>query len=360
MGKLLNRMTGGAQEGDMPSARVRLAPQMAEYEAWGAQMAWRPFIMYFQPPNLRTSSCNTDSLGFRFSADADGKVVRIDQWSGKPCNIVLGNSVAFSVGATSDAESLAARMSHHSGETWLNFSGRAFAATQEYLTFMFHRHYVGSVKRIVLFSGANDLFLYYVPKMFDETFGIFFFSEVFAERMKLTKNAHPLAQAWKALMPRRFKRLPTNLSRDLDEIIAERRPTRARAVALLVRNLENWKMAADGLGIELVYALQPVRSWVQKPLTTEECELAAELSESASRWNTVLGKVMDDEQHHWYASRLAEECGRLGILFIDMNESLSNHPRNREWLFMDYLHFTDAGYDICALVLAQYFEHSTA
>jgi hypothetical protein len=334
------------------SARERLTPQMADY-AW--DMSWRPFIMYFHPPNLRTPSCNTDSLGFRFSADSEGRVACVDQWGDNQCNLVLGNSVAFSVGATSDAKSLAARMSHHSGGPWLNFSGRAFAASQEYLTFIFHRHHVGPVKRIVLFSGSNDIYLYYVPKMFDETFGIFFFSEVFAERMSPPKNPGRLEHLREAIIPGRVKQSAGKQIPNIDQVIAERKPGREMAVELLIRSLENWKMAINGLSIELVYALQPVRSWVEKPWTTEETELAAEMSEAGSKWNTVLSKVMDKEQHHWYAGRLSTECRRLGIPFIDMNEALSNHPRNKEWIFMDYLHLTDAGYDICAQVLARHF-----
>jgi hypothetical protein len=343
---------------DRPNARERLAPQMADYDAWGGQMAWRPYLMFFQPPDIRTSSCNTDSLGFRFSADPEGNVARTDEWSGKQCNVVLGNSVAFSVGATSDTNSLSARLSHHSSETWLNFAGRAFAATQEYLTFLFHRHSVGQIKRIVLFSGSNDIYLYYAPKMFDETFGIFFFSEVFAERMKPPQIPHWKKQMWESMLPHRFKSLPAKPEPDLDEIFAARHPTRERAVALLVRSLENWKMAAEGFGIELVYALQPVRSWSQKALTIEERELAEELSERGSKWNAILAKVMDEEQHHWYAGRLAEECDRLGIPFIDMSVAFSNHPRNKEWLFLDYLHLTDAGYDVSAEVLTKYFQRS--
>ncbi|MFN2499554.1 MAG: hypothetical protein ABR557_10745 [Pyrinomonadaceae bacterium] len=330
---------------------------MAEYEAWGAQMAWRPFIMYFQPSDLRTASCNTDSLGFRFSADAEGKVARVDQWDGNPCNIVLGNSVAFSVGSTSDANSLAARMSYHGGETWLNFSGRALCSQPGIFDLYFHRHYVEAVNRIVLFSGANDLFLYYVPKVFDPTFGIFFFSDVFKERMKAPENPGRVQRMREVVIPkpRQNKQPP-----DIDAIIAERRPTRERAVDMLVRSLENRKMLANGLGIELVYVLQPVRSWVKTPWTEEERELTAERREGGSIWNAVLAKVMDEEHHRWFAGRLAEQLGRLGIPFLDMNEVLSDHPRHREWLFIDYLHLTDAAYVICAQVLAQPFQRSTA
>lgn len=333
---------------------------MTDYEF---QMAWQPFIMYFHPPDLRTASVNTDSLGFRFSADPAGSVVRTDEWQGRPCNLVLGNSVAFSVGATSDAASLPARMSHHSDETWLNFSGRAFAASQEYLTFIFHRHRVGPLKRVVLFSGSNDLYLYYAPKMFDETFGIFFFSDVFAERMNPPpppEIPHWSRQMRESLFRRLRKPVPgksadTKQLPGLDAVIAERRPIREKAVTLLARSLENWKMAADALDIELLYALQPVRSWVKKPWAAEELELGAEINERGSKWNKILAKVMDEEQYHWYAGRVAEECRRLDIPFVDLNEMLSHHPRNHEWLFLDYLHLTDAGYDVCAELLAQYF-----
>lgn len=346
------------------SARERLAPQMADYDFWGGQMAWRPFIMFFHPPDLHTESCNTDTLGFRFSADPSGSVARTDAWQDRPCNLVLGNSVAFSVGATSDAASLSARMSHYSGETWLNFSGRAFAASQEYLAFMFYRHRVGPVKRVVLFSGSNDLYLYYAPKkMFDETFGIFFFSDVFAERMNPAPPvvSHWSKQIWESVFRGRIKPAsgrPMNPKQlpDLDEVIAERRLTRENAVTLLVRSLENWKMAADGLGIDLLYALQPIRSWVKKLLTPEELELGAEINERGSQWNKILAKVMDEEQYHWYKGRLAEECRRLLIPFLDLNEILSNHPRNHEWIFLDYLHLTDAGYDICGEVLTRYLQ----
>jgi lysophospholipase L1-like esterase len=346
-----------------PTARERLAPQMADYDFWGSQMAWRPFIMFFQPPDLRTASCNTDSLGFRFSADPSGNVARSDEWQDRPCNLVFGNSVAFSVGATSDAASLSARMSHYSGETWLNFSGRAFAASQEYLTFLFYRHRVGPHKQVVLFSGSNDLYLYYAPKMFDETFGIFFFSDVFAERMNPKPppevphwSKQMLASVFRRIKPARGKPVNTKQLPNLDEVIAERRQTREKAMTLLARSLENWKLAADGLGIDLLYALQPVRSWVKKPFSPEELELEAEIDEHGSKWNKILAKVMDEEQYHWYKGRVAEECRRLLIPFLDLNEILSNHPRNHEWIFMDYLHLTDAGYDICAEVLARYFQ----
>ena len=157
------------------------------------------------------------------------------------------------------------------------------------------------------------------------------------------------------IKPARGKPVNTKQLPNLDEVIAERRLTREKAVTLLARSLENWKMAADGLGIDLLYALQPVRSWVKKPFAAEELELEAEINEHGSKWNKILARVMDEEQYHWYKGRVAEECRRLLIPFLDLNEILSNHPRNHEWIFLDYLHLTDAGYDICAEELARYF-----
>jgi hypothetical protein len=334
------------------TAVSRLAPQMADYDRWGAAMAWRPYIMYFQPPNLRTACCNTDGLGFRFSSKVDGNVARVDQWDRSPSNLLFGNSVAFSVGATTDANSLAARMTWHTSETWLNFAGRAFAASQELLTFLYYRHRLGPVRRIVLFSGSNDLYLYYVPKMFDEIFGIFFFSDVFATRMSASPDMRWAERVWKAAVPTRLKKRRSP-ERDLTSVIAERRPDRARAVELWRRSLEHWRILAAGLGIDLVYALQPIMTWVSKPPSPEELELSRAWLENPSGWTAILQAVMDLEHYEWWSGALAAECRKMGVRFVDMNMELSRHPRRKEWLFIDHLHLTDAGYDVCGEILAR-------
>jgi hypothetical protein len=92
---------------------------------------------------------------------------------------------------------------------------------------------------------------------------------------------------------------------------------------------------------------------VKTPWTPEELELTEEHRRRGGTWNTVLAKVMDEEHHRWYADQLGGHCRRLGISFIDVNDVLSNHPRHTEWSFIDYLHLTNAGYDICAEALTR-------
>ena len=337
----------------------RLAPQMEEYDAWGSRLVWKPYVMFFQPADLHTASCNTDSKGFRVSVDAKGTVARVDESEGHDCSLVFGNSVAFSVGARSDAATLSARLSHQTGDTWLNFAGRAFSSSQEFLTFVYHRHLVGRVKRVVLFSGSNDLYLYYSPKTFDESLGVFFFSRFFEERMRQPAELKWAQRVWKAAVPSRLARR-RGRETDLDALIAERKPGREQAIGIVCRNLVYWKALTDGLGIELVYALQPIRSWVNKPVTDEEAELTREQRETPTEWNEILNKVMDQDHYHWFADRLGRHCADLSIRFIDMSREISAHSRRNEWLFIDHLHLTDAGYDVCADILASSFSRTAA
>jgi len=162
---------------------ANLAPQMADYDLLSKKIDWRPYIMFFHQTNFRSATVTTDRLGFRPAADASGRSVALGDAQGRTVNLLLGNSVAFGVGATSDATSLASRLSAHSGDCWLNFCGRSFSVLQELLLYQCYRHKLGKVRRVLLCSGLNDLYLSYAPKMYDETFGVFILSEAFYRGM---------------------------------------------------------------------------------------------------------------------------------------------------------------------------------
>ena len=126
---------------------AQLAPQMADYDLLSKKVDWRPYIMFFHQTNFSSPSVTTDRFGFRPAVDASGLAVALDDAPDRTVNLLLGNSVAFGVGATSDATSLASRLSAHSGERWLNFCGRSFGATQELLLYQCYRHRLGQVRR---------------------------------------------------------------------------------------------------------------------------------------------------------------------------------------------------------------------
>ena len=336
----------------MTSPVMRLAPQMEEYTRWAGSMIWHPYLMFFHPANIRSDVCQTDSLGFRLGTDHRGEAVRVDEWNGPEANLLLGNSVAFSVGATSDANTLSSRLSARTQLPWLNMSGRAFSAAQELLLFMFHQHRFRNIKRIVLFSGINDLYLYFAPKLFDDVYGVYFFSDVFERRMSGPAEKPWAQRVWTALLPSRFSRK----AHPIDTAgVAALRQTRDRAAEIVVRRLGYWRMLTQSMGIEFIFVLQPVMNWVEKKRPAEEKELAEALKSSPSVWDQLLCKVMDAEQHAWYAGYMEKACRELRIPFADMSKELSMHKRSEEWLFIDQLHLTNQGYDLCAEIISSRF-----
>lgn len=357
----------------MDSVTTRLTPQMADYDRLSARVDWRPYLMFFQQPSFISATVTTDRYGFRPTVDPYGRVLTLDDVVGRPINLLIGNSVSFGVGASADRAALSSRLAAHSGECWVNFCGRAFGAMQELILFEAYRHKLGPVRRVVLCSGLNDLYLFYAPKMFDEIFGIFFFSEAFHRAMNKSQQTLSRKRALLATLLTPFYRdridygsvrlsdLPRVMLRppappqnpddvDYAVLMAQRRPQRERIIDQIARTLELWATMARGLNFELVYALQPMLPWLGKTLSSEERELLAAQDAAGSRWHRILREVLDADHYAWYAAALKALCGRLGVRFIDMNPALRQDER---WLFVDRVHMNDVGQDILAQALVR-------
>jgi hypothetical protein len=346
---------------------------MADYDRLSARVDWRPYLMFFQQPNFDSAVVTTDRYGFRRTVDAYGRALALDDVAGRPVNLLIGNSVSFGVGASADRAALSSRLAAHSGECWVNFCGRAFGAMQELILFEAYRHKLALVRRIVLCSGLNDLYLFYAPKMFDETFGIFFFSEAFHRAMNKSQETLSGKRALLAALLRplygdridyasvRVSELPRLMlhppaqpqspdEADYTALVAQRRPERERIIDQMARTLELWATMARGLEFELIYALQPMLPWLGKRLSGEEQELLAAQDAAGGRWHRILREVLDGDHYVWYSAALKALCDRLGIRFIDMNPTLRHDGR---WLFVDRVHMNDAGQDVLAHALVQ-------
>ncbi len=354
---------------------LRLVPQMVDYGRLNERFEWRPYLMYFQQPNFSSASVTTDRLGFRPTIDGAGRRVTIDDVQARSVNLLVGNSVAFGVGASSDAASLASRIAAHTGECWMNFCGRGFGAMQELILFESHRHKLGRLQRVVLFTGLNDFYLYYAPKMFDEIFGIFFFSEAFygamnrrpqqlsARRALLAALLRPFfgeridyatvsfAQLPRLLINQRGRNEPPPTEPDYEVVVAERRGGRDRIIEHLGRTLELWSVLARGLGFELTYALQPMLPWLEKTLSAEENALLAAQDAEGGRWHRILRAALDREHYDWYVAALSRLCARQGIPFVDIGAGMREPGR---WLFVDRVHMNDAGQDVSAQLVARH------
>lgn len=339
--------------------RTALVPWAAEYDLLGGRVEFRPYVLALPERGVSLPSVRIDELGLRFSLDACGEpwaVANGPRTDGHPIGVLVGNSVAFGVGTTSDGAHLASRLAAHSGRAWASMTARTFTAWQELILFQTHRHLLGPIDEIVVFSGLNDLYLYFLPTMDDPVFGVCFYLERLRRALtpSLALSDQPTRVLIKELLLRlRHRRPQTSVTLpDIDASVRARRPQRAEILERLDRVLGYWAMISRQEGVALRFVLQPLLPWLDRPMEPQEVALLDEADAQADRWNTLMRAVLDLEMRNWYVDGLAQICRRHGLAFTDFNATLAAAARPGEWLFVDRVHLTDLGHDRCAALLA--------
>ncbi|WP_328956981.1 SGNH/GDSL hydrolase family protein [Kitasatospora purpeofusca] len=335
----------------MSSQIAALTPQMRHYteELYeDGRLRWLPYTMYFHPAEHRSEIVNTDRFGFRYSHGPDGARAAVgdeDRPSG-PVNLLVGSSMAFGVGATSDEATVASRLwsRYAPSRPWLSVAGRSFNSTQELVLFLLHRHLVPEIERIVVVSGFNNLGLARQPQSPNWNHGAFFQHNEFTEKLTADRPARKRDGL--------FGRRPGVPAMDTGN---SPRPDAATQVTigtdLTLRHLDGWRLLAKSLGAELSFALQPMATWVRDRPAPQEQLLFDELDEMFS-FTEVFGDIIAPETGRSYSAALRSGCERLGVPFVDLNPLLGEAAAADDWLFTDRAHLTDLGYDTVTGLLA--------
>ena len=313
--------------------RYALTPQMAEYDR--LEQSWVPYLMYFHNPCYSSSTVNTDSRGFRITHKVGGIIGDFDHIGNRMVNLLCGGSLAFGVGATSDAMTIPSILSGMTGQLWLNFGGRAFNSTQEFLLFLFHRRHLKDIGNIIVLSGINNLILHYAAGSTFDEFGPFFFSLQY--RQAMCQTALPFR---KRLARFAFGRRAESKHNQHHFCCGD---TKEHILDILKRDIAHWKIFCDAQGIKIFYALQPFANWTNKKLSKEEEALFAELDLNPQNHFRVLKDKINLELYQWFASSLKEVCETNAVRFLDVNACLSKCIPDKEWIFVDRAHLNDAG-----------------
>ena len=338
-------------------ARYRWAPQMREYDS--LKYVWHPYVMSFHEANHSSPAVHTDERGFRFSAKGGSAVSNFDGAQGER-GLIVGGSVAFGVGASSDAKTIPSILNEKSQTTWLNFGGMAISSTQELLLFLFQQRDLGNLKKVVFFSGLNELVLALMGLKPATGYGPIFSLDAYNSRMNRVKLSSKRKLLKAALEPIKGKRTdwadaPIGellFSKQAHETKSADDINPASAVEHYRKNLSAWKRLCEPMGIEMSFVLQPIVTWIDKEHSQEERELFAELDQrSSNTWRTISERFSPD-QLGWYSSELASICAAEGIAFHDSNEEYGNGKHNGEWLFVDRAHMTDRGNEVAAEFIA--------
>jgi len=317
------------------SLRYTMTPQMRQYDGIG--QVWVPYLMHFHTPNYTSETLNTDSRGFRIVHKDNKRIADFDNPCDLPVSIVVGGSSAFGIGATGDGMTVPSYLNALTDEMWLNFGGRAFSSTQELLLFMFNRHYINRVKRVVILSGINNLTIHYLSNKYRREHGSFFFFEKFDQAMN-SPNRSSLKGKIMATLRKPESRDSTPLKRE-------------DLLYVLHRDIGNWRLLSKNVGFELNYILQPTFAWLRKQASEEEERLFQELDSYPQNQWKVLKDKLNQEQYEWFLTNLREICNNHNVPFFDMNKGLSSKQIDKKWLFVDRIHSTDEGYKLMAEII---------
>ena len=344
-----------------------LAPQMEAYDRLG--WTWRPYIMFSQCANFTSSFVNTDSNGFRHSYDKNNKLINHNIIN--EANILIGGSTAFGVGATSDLHTIPSLLNKNTNETWLNFGGRAYTSAQELMLFLFYHHNISKINKIVIFSGMNDLTIFYMSKYFNKNFGGFFFGNKFYESMshngrirdlilrpiiipflkQIYGNFNFQKLSLNALLNLFMKKKDINDFRHImneNEIIYDHESEIQILPKILKNNLKNWKIFSMNYNAKLIYVLQPFADWLNsREIAEEENVLFKILNKKQGKtWEMLSNKLR--KKHEFFSTEISKICTEFDIKFYDSNVYLNSPQFSHKHLFVDRVHLTDLGYSIMA------------
>ena len=320
--------------------RNLIVPQMRDYDELGMRQEWVPHLMYFHPRNVALKSVTTDEFGFRNTTGAK---------PGAPTALLVGGSSVFGIGATRDAMTISSLLNTATKYNWLNFGGRAFNSTQEAI--LVHLSNTKKIEGpIVVMSGANNLTRSLMSGSFSKMFGAFFHQGLFESQMRSAAVGNrALARQLIAGLRERFGVGKKQQSQDASNPNHSKAASYDAMLTVFERDCEYFQMLAKHNSTSASFVLQPFAPWIQKSLTTQETELFKLLDQEAEGFSRVLSELAERKQQ--YTQDLQAICARTGMKFVDLNTA--SELQKPEWLFVDRVHLTDAGYSVVAKLLVR-------
>jgi hypothetical protein len=320
--------------------RNLIVPQMRDYDELGMRQEWVPHLMYFHPRNASLKSVTTNEFGFRNTTGAK---------PGAPTAFLVGGSSVFGIGATSDAATIPSLLNATTKFNWLNFGGRAFNSTQEAILV-----HLSNTKKIdgpiVVMSGVNNLTRSLMSGSFSKMFGAFFHQGLFESQMRSAAVGNrALARQLVAGLRERLGIGKKQHSQPLSNTSNSKAESYTAMLTVFERDCEYFQMLARHNSTSASFVLQPFAPWIQKTLTHQEKELFELLDQEAEGFSRVLSELAERKQQ--YTQDLQAICAKTGLKFVDLNTA--SELQKPEWLFVDRVHLTDAGYSVVAKLLVR-------
>ena len=149
-----NPFSSNKKEDQIKKKIYDIVPQMAAYHSFAH--LWVPTVMHMTPPNFRSDTVNTDSTGMRWTFGKNHRMITPESIKTEACNIIVGGSTPFGVGATSDSATIASKLSLLSSDNWINFAIRTHTLTQNLSFFLSHRHRLTRIRSLSRPAADNN------------------------------------------------------------------------------------------------------------------------------------------------------------------------------------------------------------
>ncbi|MDQ9130031.1 SGNH/GDSL hydrolase family protein [Serratia fonticola] len=348
----------------------RLTPQIRDYDEFMyLGVRWLPYTMFFHQTNFKSKAINTDSLGFRYTKYKDGYISTDSIPPGVPINIIIGGSTTLGTGATADEHTIASGLSKITGEPWINFGGRGYNSTQEVILFLMHQHRINEINNVVVFSGMNTLTLEGIPDELATEHGRYYYSyeyqhymEKYNDDLKSRKNSYASEMDNRSANPikklyNKFLNIADNHN-PADVIITDNATDTAqrmsRTADVISQTLNQWKSLLVPYNAKLSFFLQPMSYWSKNQFTAEEEEVFRAIDQCPNNFWRLFSRILAKENHPILVDALSRKLTKIGVDFLDMNTLMTNSPLINESIYVDRVHFNDAGYFEMARLINQH------
>lgn len=281
-----------------------------------------PYVMYGPIPNQQPSL--VDGLGMRLSLKDDAPVVYED-FLKTPLRrgLVIGNSTAAGVGVSDHAETLSSVLNRMMPDTvWFNLAIGGHNLTQNAIT-------------LDLFGPDRFDYLVICAGLID-----------FLVTLTLQPETPHIPPY---LLPHQPPELPTTYDIEANGWSLSGLARHHR------RALETIAARASRSNARTLFLLQPHIGMGDKPLSSEERCMEMVYIQTADRpvWKAHT-KIAPYRK--WISDSLSSACASAGIPFLDSNAHA--HFREREWLYLDYIHVNGRGQAHMADIVAAWIKQA--
>jgi hypothetical protein len=277
-------------------------------EKLGIDLYPHPYLGFSLAPGHRSTTINTDDEGFRLSASPFGTVDSTIWVSAGGGGLVLGSSVAFGLGASSDSSTVASRLAFLTQRRWLNLAVLAGNSLQELIAAV---PFLQTASTVVIFSGLSNYLSMLRSRTPNNVFGPIFYEGTFAKLTQIPlfdladlASGEVRADAEGGRLARQIPPKP-----DLTDALA-----RVEAAARMqLRDLAFLARTANDR-TQILFCLQPLATPRTRAILPEE-------QEHYDFQEPLHGVPWDVLENHLdlYADRLGQGCADLGVNYLKVS-----------------------------------------